>query len=91
MSVGVVVPNNIWVLELHRLPIDAQFYILATSIQGYICCYQHHGVIWILHPMNMKFLVINYYINVIGIAYLLPRKVLICRLSIKVLCSVLPF
>ena len=34
-------------------------FIVSISLQGDICCHQHHGVIWPLHSMNMKVLIIN--------------------------------
>ena len=72
MSEGVVVPNNIWILEPCSIPIGAPFYLISTYLQGVICCHQHYGVIWILHSMNMEMLAINYCSNGIRIAYLLP-------------------
>ena len=86
----VVVSNNLWILELHRLPIDAPFYLISTYLQGSVCCHQHCGVIWLLHSMNMKMLAINYSRNGIIIVYILPIKVLLCRLSIKIICKVTP-
>ena len=88
MLVGVVVTNNVWVLEPHRIPIDAPFSLIATYLQGSICCHQHHGVIWLLNSVNMKVVAINYFRNLIIIAYLLPIKVLLCRISINIIWPV---
>ena len=71
ISVGVVVPKNIFILEQNYLPTDALFSIIITSIQGAICRHQHHGVIWILHFMNLEVLAINYSSNSISISYIL--------------------
>ena len=82
--------EKLWILEQYRLPIDAPFYIVATSLQEDICCHHHHSEIWLLHSMNMKMLAINYSRNGIIIVYILPIKVLLCRLSIKIICTVTP-
>ena len=73
------------------LPIDAPFSLISTSLQRAICCHQHHGVIWILHSMNMTVLVINYSRNGPSIAYLIPIKGLICHLYINIFWTVTPF
>ena len=91
LFVVVVVPNNIWILETYHLPIDTSFYLLVTSLQGAICCHQHHSVLWILHSTSMKVLAINYSIYVIIIAYLLPIKVLLHHLSVNIIWTVPPF
>ena len=85
MSVGVVVPNNLWILELHCLPVDAPFYLIGNSLLGAIRCHPHCCVIWLLHSMNMKVVAINYAINDTNIAYLLPNKVLLHRLSVNII------
>ena len=85
MLVGVVVPKHLWIIEPHRLPIDDLFYIIASSLQGAICCHQYHGAIWILHSINMKVFVINYYRNGTSIAYPFTIKVLLRCLSIRIL------
>ena len=86
--VGVLVPNNLQIIELHRLPVNAPFSLTANSLQGAIFCRQHHGVIRILHSINMEVLIINYSRNGIIIAYLLSIKVLLCRLSVNIIWSV---
>ena len=91
IPVGVVVLNNIWTLKLHHLPIDAPFSLVVTSLQGALCCHQHHGVIWFLHSMNMKVLAINYSRNGISIAYLLPTRVLFHHLFVNIILPVPPF
>ena len=73
MSLVVVIPNNIYILEALRLLIDTHVYLISNSTQGTICYYQHHGVIWLLNFMNMEVLAIRYYSNGISITYLLPR------------------
>ena len=55
-----MVPNNPWILELQRLPVEAPFSPIETSVQSVICYHQHHGVICILNSMNMGVLTINY-------------------------------
>ena len=91
MLLGVVVLNNIWILELYRIPIDAEFSLVATSLQVDICCHQRHGVIFILHSMCMELLAINYSRNDTSIASLLPRKVTLRRVSINNICTLIPF
>ena len=72
---GELVPNNIHILEPHCLPVDLMFYLIYTYLQGAICFYKNHGVINILHSINMEVLDINYSINGISIAYLFTSKV----------------
>ena len=91
MSVALAVPNNIWIIEQHRLIIEVPFYLIVTSIQGVIYFHKHYGVIWVLHSMNMEVLAINYSKNGIIIYYQLPIKVLFHHLSVNIICPVPPF
>ena len=58
------------------LPVDAPFYIIATSLRGAICFHQNHCVTWLLHSINIEVLAISYSSNDIIIAYFLPSIVL---------------
>ena len=91
ITVGEVVPNNFWILQLHRLPVDAPFSIIVPSLQVAICWHQHHGVIWILSSMNMEVLATNYSKNSIRIPYLLPRKLVFHLLFVNIICPLPPF
>ena len=63
MSVDVLVPKNIWILEPHCLPVDAPLSLIATSIHGAICCNKHDCLIWLLNYIDMKVLDIYYSIK----------------------------
>ena len=91
MSQVVVVMKIFRILEMRCLPIDMPFSFIATTLQDGICCHQHHGVLCILHFIDIEVLAIKYPRNGISIAYLFYRIFLPSQLFVNIIWTVCTF